>query len=298
MIRIIRQTITEFIEDDCPRLAAALAYYTIFSLPAVVLFLVAVLSRLYDPSIVRGEIIQEMQLLLGTEGTAQVEMLVQKAGKDGNTAFSSLLGAIVLLVGATGAVAQLQAALNKVWEVAPDPRRSGLRRFLVKRLLSFALLIGVALLLLVSLMVNALLAGLGQRIEALIPVAIPALAWATLNNATAFFIIALLFAAIFKLLPDAKIAWRHVWVGAFLTSGMFTIGKYLIGIYLGRSNVGSAYGAAGALSVVLLWVYYSSMIVLLGAEFTQVWTHHREPRVEPEDSAMRTESPPQETADP
>jgi membrane protein len=190
---------------------------------------------------------------------------------------------VVLLFGATGAIAELQDALNTAWGVQPDPNKGGVKSFFLKRLLSLALVAGIAFLLLVSLLLTTAI----TISEKWLPGQISAPLLYGVNVAADLIVITLLFAAIFKFLPDAQVAWRDVWIGAAVTAGLFILGKFGLGVYLGNSNVASAYGAAGSLVLVLVWIYYSALILLLGAEFTQVWARERGKRVRAEEGAVR-----------
>jgi membrane protein len=198
--------------------------------------------------------------------------------------FATVLGIAALTFGALGAFMQLQGALNRAWEVKPDPKKGGIRKFIAKRILSAGMILAVAFLLIVSLAVSALLSALGSKL-AFIPE--PALHAA--DAILSFSVLTLLFAAIFRFLPDAEIAWRDVWTGALATAALFVVGKFVIGLYLGRSAPGDAYGAASALAVILVWIYYAGMIVLFGAEFTQAWAERRGSRKRPEKGAMHVE---------
>ena len=182
----------------------------------------------------------------------------------------------LLMFGALGAFIQLQAALNRAWEVKPDPSQGGVKRFIMKRLLSLGMILGVAFLLIASLVVSALLGALSTK------VAFPERAFAIMDLGLSFTVLTVLFAAIYRFLPDAEVAWRDVWAGALVTSALFVLGKFAIGFYLGRSAPGDAFGAASALAIILVWVYYAGLIVLLGAEFTQAWAERRGVQIRPE----------------
>jgi len=197
-----------------------------------------------------------------------------------------LLGGGALLLGATGAFIQLQSALNRVWEVKPDPAQGGVRNFVAKRAFALLLVLGVAFFLLVSLTVSAALSVVGERASSLPPAGLSEALLHALDLLVSSGVIALLFATLLKFLPDARIAWRDVWVGALATTLLFVLGKFLIGFYLGRSHPGQAYGAAASLAELLVWIYYASMILMLGAEFTQTWAERRGARVVPEPGAV------------
>lgn len=288
VIGILKETVQDFLEDDCMDSAAALSYYTIFSLPAILVLIMLLVSSVMNPSDVRGGLESQLESLMGPTAGEQIRTIIQEAEqKPSNGFIPTILGIAGLLFGATGAFGQLQKALNRAWNVEPDPDQGGIKNFLTKRLFSFGMILVVAFILLVSLVVSAAIAGMGDSLERFLPAGLsePVLHW--LNLLISFGVIALLFAALFKVMPDAKIAWRSVWVGAAVTAALFVIGKFLIGFYLGQSNPGQAYGAAGSLAVLLLWVYYSSLILLFGAEFTESWAVRRGEGVQPEPGAVR-----------
>lgn len=285
---MLKQVIRDFREDDCPTMAAALAYYITFSLPALLFLLLTVAGLVIDPDAVQERLVAEFGGLIGTESAQQIEgMITSAASRASGGAFKVVIGIAALIFGATGALVQLQHALNRAWEVKPDPRQGGVRNFIMKRVLSLGLILTVGFLLIVSLAVSALLTAMGDYIGARLG-GIPE---AVLQAAQLIFSLAVLtaaFALIFKLLPDAETSWRDTWIGAFITVLLFTVGKFVIGYYLGRSSPGTSFGAAGALAVILIWVYYSSMIVLFGAEFTQVWANRKGAGIKPEPGAIRT----------
>jgi membrane protein len=198
-----------------------------------------------------------------------------------------VLSGLALILGASGAFGQLQAALNRAWEVAPDPQQGGLKAFLLKRVFSFGMILSVAFLLLVSLVVSASLSAFGDALGGMLPDGVSATLLQVLNQVVSVAAVTVLFAAIFKVLPDARVALRDIWVGAAVTAVLFVVGKFLIGFYLGRSNPGEAFGAAGSLALMLVWIYYSSMILLFGAEFTQAWAEARGGGIAPERGAVR-----------
>jgi membrane protein len=226
--------------------------------------------------------------LMGPAGREQVATILAQAHLPGSKGIiATALGIGALLLGATGAFGQLQAALNRAWEVKPDPAQGGLRSFLLKRVFSFGMVLGVAFLLLVSLVVSAALSALGNALGGALPGGLDEWVGQLLNLAVSYAVITLLFATIFKVLPDAKAPWRDIWPGAAVTALLFTVGKFLIGFYLGRTNPGEAFGAAGSLAVMLVWIYYSSMIVLFGAEFTHVWAERMGVGIQPAQGAIR-----------
>jgi membrane protein len=269
-ISLLKQTLQEWLEDRAPTLGAALAYYTVFSLAPLLLIAISIAGWVFGPQAAQGQIFNALRGLLGDASAKAMEAMVQNAGAEPTSGlWGALIGFVTLLFGASGVFVQLQTSLNAMWGVKPKPGR-GILGILKDRFISFSLILVVGFLLLCSLLVTAAIAFLGKSfgmvpgMEVLVQI---------LNTILSLAIVTLLFGAIFKFLPDATIAWRDVWVGALITAILFTIGKFGLGWYLGRSAIGSAYGAAGSLIVVLVWVYYSSQIVFFGAEFTQVYAN-------------------------
>jgi membrane protein len=285
---IIKGSVKDFLEDDCMDAAAALSYYTIFSLPAILVLILMLVGTVMNPSDVRGGFEGQLQTLMGPSASEQIRTIIQQAEqKPHNGVIPTLLGIAGLLFGATGAFGQLQKTLNRAWNVEPDPNQGGIKTFLTKRLFSFGMILVVAFFLLVSLVISAALTGLGDRLGSFLPDGLSGPLLEVLNTVISLGVITLLFAALFKVMPDAKISWHDVWVGAVVTAVLFVLGKFLIGFYLGQSNPGQAYGAAGSLAVLLLWIYYSSLILLFGAEFTETWAGRRGEGIEPEPGAVR-----------
>lgn len=281
---LLKQTFKDFSDDECPRMAAALSYYTVFSLPPLLILILTILSAVFDQRTVEEALQGQMGSLMGETGKQQVTTIFAQAEQPQTSkGIASVLGIIALIFGATGVFGELQKALNRAWEVEPDPDKGGLLTFLFKRVFSFGMILAVAFLLLVSLALTAALSAFGDALGGGLPEPVLHI----FNLVVSFVVIALLFAAMFKVLPDAEIAWRDVLIGGAVTGLLFTIGKFLIGLYLGRSNPGEAYGAAGSLALVLVWIYYSSMILLFGAEFTQTWANTRGGGIKPEKGAVR-----------
>jgi membrane protein len=284
--QLLKKSFSEWQEDKALKLGAALSYYTVFSLPPLLFLVIAIASVIFSREAVRDGMVAQIQGLVGGQGGEIAQIMIDKAFTAGGAGLiASIVGIVVLLFGATGVFGELQDSLNIVFEVKPKPG-SGIKTFLRTRLLSFSLIIAIAFLLLVSLVVSAFLAAFGSYLGGLIGggEATQAVLY-VLNFVVSLAVITFLFALLFKVLPDVKMAWRGVWVGALFTAILFTVGKFLIGFYLGRSAVGSAYGAAGALVLILLWVFYSSQILFFGAEFTQVYARKRGYGVEPADYA-------------
>lgn len=297
--RVLTRTIDEFSRDDCMQMAAALAYYTVFSLPPLLVLLIAFAGTQFEEQAVQGRIEQEITQVVGPEAASQVQTMISNAGRSmrGEGGFwASVLGISALLFGATSAFAQLQKALNRAWNVAPDPNRSGITNFLLKRALSFGMILVTGFLLLVSLALSAVLSALGSGLQEWVPW-LPLNVSKVLDVGLSLTVITVLFAAIFRILPDARIAWRDVWIGAAATAALFVAGKTLIGVYIGHSDPGSMFGAAGSLVLVLLWIYFSSVILLFGAEFAQVWARRHGEAIRPSEGAVRIRRKPDEVVD-
>ncbi|HEX2208568.1 MAG TPA: YihY/virulence factor BrkB family protein [Longimicrobium sp.] len=286
MAGLLKDTFKDFSDDECPVRAAALSYYIVFSLPPLLILILLIASAVFDPAEVQRALTEQMGGFMGPQGAQEIGTIMQEAERPGGRGLKALLGVAAIVFGATGSFLQLQSALNRAWEVEPDPRQGGIRNMIFKRILSLGMILGVAFLLLVSLALSAALAAVGGMIGRVIPGSSQVVAH-VFNFVLSFVVITGLFAAIYKVLPDAKIAWKDVWVGAVVTALLFTIGKFLLGLYLGRSNPGEAFGAAGSLALLLVWVYYSAMIVLFGAEFTQAWAIRKGSGIVPGEGARR-----------
>ncbi len=285
---VMKDTVNEFVDDDCPTMAAALAYYTVFSLPPLLYLVLRLTSLFLDPSDVQGEVEKQISNLIGSQGTEAVRSMLEHVNSSpGSGLAGTLLGLAAILLGATGAFIQLQSALNRAWGVGPDPQRGGVKSFLSKRIVGLGVILVVAFLLLVSLVVSAAISAFGDYVASLFPNAISSVFLQAMNFGISLVVIGLLFAGIFKFLPDAILEWRDVSVGALFTAVLFVVGKTLIGLYLGNSDPVSAYGAAASLAIVFVWIYYSSMIILIGAEFTQVWASNFGTEIRPEANAVR-----------
>ncbi|MBA3660060.1 MAG: YihY/virulence factor BrkB family protein [Gemmatimonadales bacterium] len=265
---LFKDALSGWWNDNVPRLGAALAYYTLFSLAPILIVAIAIAGFFFGREAVRGEIVGQIQDLVGFESAKAVQSMLEGASKPSQGALATVIGGLTFFIGATGAFLELQGALDAIWRVKPK-EGAGLRELLVQRLVSFGLVIGVGFLLLVSLVISAALAALNKYMGALVP-GLTEL-WLGLNVLVSLGVVTLLFAMVYKFLPDVELGWRDVWMGALVTAGLFTIGKSLIGLYLGTSSLASSYGAAGSVVVLLIWVYYSAQIVLLGAEFTRVY---------------------------
>ena len=298
MWEILVQTFTDFNDDKCTRIAAALSYYTVFSLAPLLTLAMAIGGLVLEPEDVRGKIEQQVESLVGDDGAKQVRTMIEAAeggplvgGDEESQQRTGILATVissgVLLVGLIGLIGQMQAAMNDVWEVKPDPEQSFWKLMIFSRLLSFGMLAAAGFLLLVSLLLSAAISFVGDSISSLMPGLASEAILQVINFALSFFVITAMFAAIFKYLPDAKVGWYDVAVGSAVTALLFVIGKSLIGLYLGSKNMESTYGAAGSLALLLTWIYYSSIIFLLGAEFTQAWAKVKGSGIKPSKFAVK-----------
>jgi membrane protein len=278
IFKLLQETFQEWQEDRASQLAAALAYYTIFSITPLLIIAIAIAGSIFGKDAARGEIVGQIQGLVGRQGAEVIEVGLNNASQPELSNIASIISIGLLLLGASGVFAQLQDALNSIWNVKPKPG-SGLWDLIRKRLLSFGMVLAIGFLLLVSLVISAALSGLSNYRSSVLPGF--DVFWQVLNFLISFGFISLLFALMYKYLPDVKITWRDVSIGATITALLFTIGKYILGLYLGAGSFGSTYGAAGSLVIFLVWVYYSAQILLFGAEFTQVYARRYGSQIRP-----------------
>jgi membrane protein len=280
---LLRETVKEWSADKAPRLGAALSYYTVFSLAPVLILAIAVAALFLGAEAAQGKVVEQLRGLLGHDAASVVQTMLKNAGRHDGGVLATVIGAGTLLIGATGVMVELQGALNTVWKVVPKPGQA-VKTLVRSRLIALALVLSMGFLLLVSLVLSTALAALSGWLGELMPAS--AVLGFLLNEGVSILVVALFFAIIFRVLPDAKIAWHDVWIGSLVTSLLFHLGKFLIGLYLARASVASTFGAAGSLAVLLVWVYYSSQIVLLGAEFTRVYANRFGSHVVPEEHAV------------
>ena len=266
---LLRKSWDGFQADRAMTLAAALAFYTALSVAPLLLLVVVIAGAAYGDQAARGELARQLNDLIGDEGARAVEGILAKTNSPGGGVVSTVVGVVTLVVGATGVFGSLQDALDTVWNLKPENRAAGFLALLRDRFASFSMICGMAFLLLVSLVFGAVLHAVGGAFERWLPFAAVWLGGA--NLVVGYLVTALMFAMIFKFLPHARPDWADVGVGALMTAALFTLGKYLIGFYLGTAAVGSSFGAAGSFVVLLFWIYYSSLILLFGAEFTQAY---------------------------
>jgi membrane protein len=282
LFELVKDTFKDWSEDKAARLGAALAYYTIFSIGPLLVIAVAVASIVFGEEAARGQITDTLGGVIGPDGAKITEDAMKNANKGGGSIFATVFGIGTLLFGAAGVFGQLKDALNTIWEVKPK-KNLGFMYMIKERFFSFTMVLGTGFLLLVSLVVSAGLAALGSFFSSLLPGF--DLLWQVVNFIVGLAVVTLMFALLFKFLPDVKLTWKDVWIGAFVTAVLFLLGQFLLGFYLGSGAVGSAWGAAGALVIILVWIYYSAQIFFLGAEFTQVYTNKYGSRVRPESDA-------------
>lgn len=280
---LLKQTFSEWQEDKASRLAAALAYYTVFSLAPLVIIIVGLISFFFDQKTAGQYLVEQTQSLVGQQNGELIQSIIQNNSRPSSSLIATVIGVGTLLFGATGVFAQLQDSLNTVWGVAPRPDK-GFRQIIETRFTSLTVVLGIGFLLLVSLSVSIFLSALNNRLFGWIPDYLAA--GQVLNFVVSFGVITLLFAMIFKLLPDVEIEWSDVWMGATVTALLFVLGKSVLSYYIGSQSFDSTYGAAGSLLVLLLWVYYSVQIFLFGAEFTQVYAKRYGSRLLPTADAI------------
>lgn len=285
---IFKETLRQWLEDKAPQLGAALAYYTVFSLAPLILVLLAILGLLFrhDPAGAWEKVTEQLSYFLDRSAIDVIQSIAQKASKTDKSIWATIIGVALALFGASGVFGQLQDALNTIWGVKAKPG-AGIWGFLRSRFLSFAMVGGICFLLLVSMTMESLLKAFSHYVQAMLPggIVIAVAVYLLFDLA----MVVLMLAVIFKILPDAKIRWRDVWIGALMTALLFVLGKWALGLYLGSGSAASAYGAASSLITLLLWVYYSSQILLFGAEFTQVYADYFGARVLPDEHAVRVE---------
>jgi membrane protein len=283
--RLLRATASEWWNDDVFQLAAALAFYTIFSMAPIVTIALWIAGIAFGTDAATRALVDQVRELVGPNGAQAVEGVIDGISHARGGLASSALAFGTLVLGSTAVFGQLQTSLNRIWDVKPKPRGSAFERFVKKRLLSFGLVVALGFLLLVSLVVSAVLTALHDAVAMLLPGLSGV--WRMLDFAVSFGLAALLFCGVYKVLPDAEIGWRDVAIGGVVTAALFTLGKLAIGLYLGRTSLGSAYGAAGSFVVFVAWIYYSAIVCFFGAEFTQVYARSYHPRIQPEDFAVR-----------
>jgi membrane protein len=282
---LLVQTYKEWIDENPFDLSAVVAYYAIFSLPALLIIITTVAGAFFGKEAVEGEIVGQISSFIGTESAAQVQTMIVNAQKTGSSTIATIIGIATLLFGSTTVFLSLQNSLNEIWDVKPDPAKSGWKRLLMVRATSFGVILAIGFLLLVSLILSSMLTVLSDWIKASLPDYMLYI-FQVINFVVSFGITTVLFALLYKVLPDVDMEWRSVWVGAGITAFLFTIGKTALGFYFGTSQPGSPYGAAGSVILMLLWVSYSCLILFFGAVFTKVYAERYGHNFQPSDSAV------------
>ena len=283
---ITRQSFSDFIGNKVFKLSAALAFYTIFSLPAMLIIVISISDIFYGRAAVEGTLYHQISGFVGTDAALQIQEAIRGAALSKSSSFAAIVGVITLLFGATSVFSEIQDSINYIWKLKARPKKGkGFLKMVLNRLLSFSLVISLGFILLVSLLINGLMDTFIHRLTQMFPQLTIIVAY-VFNVLLTFGITSLLFGMIFKVLPDARIKWKHVRAGAFTTAILFMLGKFLIGYYLGHSKLSSTYGTAGSVIVMLLWVYYSAMILYFGAVFTHVYALHSGSRIYPNNYAV------------
>jgi membrane protein len=281
---LLKNTTISFSDDNAFKLSASLSYYTIFALGPVLIIIISLSAIVYGRDVVEGKLLEQLSDLIGPDAALQIQNILINAQQTHATTLGAIIGFILLFIGATGVFTEIQGSINFIWSVRAKPKKEWLR-YLLNRLLSFSLVVGLGFVLLVSLIINALLTLLSTKLTEKFP-HFPV----GLFNLTNYFIILAvitsLFAIIYKVLPDAIISWKDAWIGSIFTAALFLLGKFLIGYYLGKSNLGVSYGAAASVVIILAWVYYSSLILYFGAEFTKAYALHSGEGIRPKKTAV------------
>jgi membrane protein len=283
---IVKQSFADFIDNKVFKLSAALAFYTVFSLPAMLIIIISVSDLFYGRSAIEGTLYHQISGFVGADAAKQIQETIRVAALSKSSYFATIVGVVTLLFGATSVFSEIQDSINHIWKLKAKPRKGkGFLKLILNRLLSFSLVVSLGFLLLVSLLINGMMEVLIDRLTKVFPELTVIMVY-IFNLVLTFGITALLFAMIFKVLPDARIKWKHVRIGAFTTAAFFMVGKFLIGYYLGHSQFSTTYGTAGTVIVMLLWVYYSAMILYFGAVFTHVYAVHTGSRIYPNNYAV------------
>lgn len=280
--QLLKRSAIAFDDDNAFKLSASLSYYTIFALGPLLFFVISLSGFFYGKEASEGRIYEQFKDLIGNDAALQIQDILTNASEGYDSTTGAIIGAVMLFIGATGVFTEIQSSINFIWSVKSKPRRGWLK-FILNRLLSFSLVLGLGFLLLVSLIINALLTLVNKKILEKFP---NNEYFNLLNSLILLAVITALFAVIYKVLPDARIAWRDAWIGSAFTAMLFLVGKFLIGFYLGQSNIGVVYGTAASIILILVWVYYSSMILYFGAEFTKMYALHSGEGIKPKQTAV------------
>lgn len=282
---LLKESFNSFLDDNALKMSASLAYYTIFSLAPMLVIVIAVCGVFFGRDAVQGRVYGQIQGFVGKDAAMQVQEMLKNVEFSGQTPLATVIGVVTLLIGATGIFTEMQDSLNTIWSVKAKPKRGWLK-IIINRVLSFSVLVSIGFLLLVSLVISALLNVFSDKLEALLA-EVAVVAFYIINNLVIIAVVSALFAVIFKVLPDVRIRWKDVMAGSVFTALLFMAGKFLINTYLSQSDMGSTYGAAGSIIVILVWIYYTSAILYFGAEFTKVYALKFGRGIEPDDDAVR-----------
>jgi len=285
VLTVFKNAFKKWVDRDPFHESAVIAYYAIFALPGLLVVIMTMAGYFFGHEAVNNHVAAQFASTMGAETAKQIQDMIIQVTKLKNSLLATIIGLITILVGATGVFAEFQNALNVIWEVKVDPKKSGIWEIIKVRLFSFGLIISIAFLLIVSLLISALISAFGNWLSGNFSDSFLVMLQ-LLNSGLSLSILAVLFALMFKFLPDAKIKWKHVWIGSFLTAFLFEIGKFALGFYFGKANPGTGYGAAGSVILILLWVTYTSMIVFFGAEFTHAYANIFSGKVQPTEIAQ------------
>lgn len=283
-IKLFRETVTEFIDDNVIKLSASLAYYTIFAIGPLLLLIISLMGLFFEQQAVTGRVVYQIQLLTGKAGAEQILSIIQNLQEQKSATQYSIIGGVILIFGATGVFADIQDSINYIWSIRAKPKKSWLK-YLQNRLLSFSMIVGLGFLFMVSLLINTMTDAFTDRLEQLF-IADMVVIFQMVNVFLLYLAVSVLFAVIYKVLPDAKISWHDAFKGAWLTGVLFLLGKFLIGYYLGNSKIGNTYGAAASIIIMLSWVYYTSIILYFGAELTKVYAIKLGDGIKPKKTAV------------
>jgi membrane protein len=291
--QILKQTFHDFMDDKVLKLSAALSYYTVFSIAPMLIVIITLCDVFLGKEAIEGSIYGQIKSMVGSEAALQIQQMIKNAALSGDSGWATVVGVVTLIIGATSVFGEIQDSINFIWQLKAKPK-NGLVKMLLNRLLSFSIVISLGFILMVSLALNGIISLFSNQLAVFFPQVTIVLVY-IINMVLTFVVISVLFAIIFKVLPDAKVQWKHVIIGAVTTAILFMIGKFAIGLYLGSSKVGTAYGAAGSIVIILLWVYYSAIILYFGAEFTQVYVQHFGGKIRPNEYAVYVKEVPVET---
>ncbi|HLP17176.1 MAG TPA: YihY/virulence factor BrkB family protein [Bacteroidota bacterium] len=282
---VLKESFSKFVDDNVPKLGASLSYYTVFSLAPLLIIIIAVAGFIFGTDAAQGRIYDEIESLVGKDSALLIQTAIKKSADTGAGILATVISFVTLIIGSVTVFIELQDSLNIIWKVKAKPAEGAIKSFLRTRFISFTLIISIGFLLLVSLVISAGLTALGNFFSAYVPV--PVFVLQVLNNLLSLAVISVLFGMIFRILPDVELSWKDVRVGSIVTALLFVVGKYLIGLYIGGSTLGSTYGAAGSLAILLVWVFYSSQILFFGAEFTFVYAEKLGSKIMPSEHAVK-----------